>query len=266
MKKLRIGIVGVGSIARVAHICSYNGMEDVEIVAVSDIVPRKNELRSDPRDREKVRGLPRDARKGIARRDGYLHAERSAFKKLPCTRSNTASTVFCEKPDAISFEERKRMSAAQQKSGKVLMVMRNNRHTAGSLYLKKCVDAASSARFTRGAAAGYAAAGSRARAAGSPPRAVRAAGRSLIWACICSILRSTSWATRKRSRFRAARTANSPRRTIYPIPNIPRSAKRKRTAYSTWRILRRALSDSRTARVYRLSSVGRAISKRNRAL
>lgn len=43
MKKLRIGIVGVGSIARVAHICSYNGMEDVEIAAVCDIVPEKME-------------------------------------------------------------------------------------------------------------------------------------------------------------------------------------------------------------------------------
>ena len=140
MKKLRIGIVGVGSIARVAHICSYNGMEDVEIVAVSDIVPEKMNYDQIPATakkyadyREMLEKESLDAVDICTPND--LHSEIAVYAL------EHGKHVFCEKPDAISFEERKRMSEAQQKSGKVLMVMRNNRHTAGSLYLKKCVDA-----------------------------------------------------------------------------------------------------------------------------
>ena len=140
MKKLRIGIVGVGSIARVAHICSYNGMEDVEIVAVSDIVPEKMNYDQIPATakkyadyREMLEKESLDAVDICTPND--LHSEIAVYAL------EHGKHVFCEKPDAISFEERKRMSEAQQKSGKVLMVMRNNRHTAGSLYLKKCVEA-----------------------------------------------------------------------------------------------------------------------------
>ena len=140
MKKLRIGIVGVGSIARVAHICSYNGMEDVEIVAVSDIVPEKMNYDQIPATakkyadyREMLEKESLDAVDICTPND--LHSEIAVYAL------EHGKHVFCEKPDAISFEERKRMSAAQEKSGKVLMVMRNNRHTAGSLYLKKAVEA-----------------------------------------------------------------------------------------------------------------------------
>ena len=140
MKKLRIGIVGVGSIALVAHICSYNGMEDVEIVAVSDIVPEKMNYDQIPATAKKYADyremLEKESLDAVD-----ICTPNDLHSKIAVYALEHGKHVFCEKPDAISFEERKRMSAAQQKSGKVLMVMRNNRHTAGSLYLKKCVDA-----------------------------------------------------------------------------------------------------------------------------
>ncbi|MNI18430.1 putative oxidoreductase YcjS [compost metagenome] len=48
--------------------------------------------------------------------------------------------VFCEKPDAVNPEEAQKMADAAQQSGKLLMVMRNNRFTPASQYLKKYID------------------------------------------------------------------------------------------------------------------------------
>lgn len=48
--------------------------------------------------------------------------------------------VFCEKPDAVNVEEAEKMKAASEKSGKVLMVMRNNRYMQVSSFLKKYIE------------------------------------------------------------------------------------------------------------------------------
>ena len=45
--------------------------------------------------------------------------------------------VLCEKPDAINVKEAIKMKEAADESKKVLMVMRNNRHTESSRFLKK---------------------------------------------------------------------------------------------------------------------------------
>ncbi len=49
--------------------------------------------------------------------------------------------VFCEKPDAVNPEEAQKMEDAAAESGKVLMVMRNNRFNPASQFMKKYVDA-----------------------------------------------------------------------------------------------------------------------------
>ena len=43
MKKLRIGVVGCGGIFRVVHTPAYQAMDNVEIVAVCDIIPERAE-------------------------------------------------------------------------------------------------------------------------------------------------------------------------------------------------------------------------------
>jgi predicted dehydrogenase len=48
--------------------------------------------------------------------------------------------VFCEKPDAVSVAEAEKMKAAAEESGRVLMVMRNNRYYSNSRYLKRYIE------------------------------------------------------------------------------------------------------------------------------
>ena len=139
MKKLKIGVVGIGGIARVAHLGSYSRMKDVEITAVCDIVPEKMNYEGIPSGAERFT----DYKEMIDKADidavdictpNYLHSEIAVYA-LDCGKH-----VFCEKPDAISAKEREKMTAAEKRSGKLLMVMRNNRHTVGSRYLKRRIE------------------------------------------------------------------------------------------------------------------------------
>lgn len=43
MKKVRVGLIGIGGICKIANMRGYALMEDVEIVAISDIQPQKME-------------------------------------------------------------------------------------------------------------------------------------------------------------------------------------------------------------------------------
>lgn len=139
-KKLRIGIIGAGSIATIAHIPAYAKMENVEVVAVCDIKLEKAQAMAEqynvPHTFENYMDLIN--MDGIDAVDictpNYLHSE-IAVKAL-----EKGLHVFCEKPDAVSAAEAERMQAAAEKSGKVLMVMRNNRYMGISSFLKKYID------------------------------------------------------------------------------------------------------------------------------
>lgn len=144
-QKLKIGIVGCGGIANYAHLPAYANMDNVEIVALCDIIKERAEkAKKDYKlDSAKVYG---DFNEFIEDPDmesvdictpNYLHSvfAVSAFEH--------GKHVFSEKPDSVGVEEVEKMKAASEKAGKILMVMRNNRFAAASQYLKKYIDAGS---------------------------------------------------------------------------------------------------------------------------
>lgn len=128
MKKLRIGIIGNGGIAKAVHLPAYQKMDEVEIVATCDILPhRMDEV-------EKILGHSikkyQDYKDLIADPNidaidictpNYLHSI-IAIQALKANKH-----VFCEKPDAISVQEVEEMKKTAEQTHKVLMVMRNNR-------------------------------------------------------------------------------------------------------------------------------------------
>ncbi len=141
-KKLQIAIIGAGNICYTAHLPSYALMKDrVHIAVLCDIVREHAEWN------KKEYGLDaeicEDYQEVLAREDidavdictpNYLHS-RIAVEAL-----RAGKHVFCEKPDAISVKEALKMKAAAEESGKVLMVMRNNRFLASSQYLKTYIE------------------------------------------------------------------------------------------------------------------------------
>ena len=141
MKKLKIAVIGAGGISRCAHLPAYAKMDNVEIVALCDILEdRAKEVAeqfgipavyTDYREVFKIEGL--DAIDICT--PNYLHSI------IAVEALNSGLNVFCEKPDAVSVEEAEKMRSAAEKNGKLLMVMRNNRYMPTSMYLKQYIDA-----------------------------------------------------------------------------------------------------------------------------
>ncbi len=139
-KKLKIGIIGAGGIARSAHLPGYATMDNVELVAICDIKIEKAKEMAEKYNIPQVFENYMDLinLEGLDAIDictpNYLHSI------IAVAALEKGLHVFCEKPDAVSVAEAERMKAAAEKSGKVLMVMRNNRYLATSSYLKQYIE------------------------------------------------------------------------------------------------------------------------------
>lgn len=140
MNKIKIALIGAGSIAKFAHAPAYERMDNVEIVAVCDIV---EERAQDMAERLGAAMYCTDYKKifeieGLDAVDictpNYLHSV------IAVEALEKGVNVFCEKPDAINVAEAEKMKITAEKSGKTLMVMRNNRYRATSEYLKKYIE------------------------------------------------------------------------------------------------------------------------------
>lgn len=142
-KKIKVAIIGCGGIANHAHLPNYEGLKDVEIVALCDIKPERCE-----RAKEKF-DCCKDAKVVADYMDivndptieaidictpNYLHSI------IAVAALNAGKHVLTEKPDAINVEEVTKMKNAADKSGKVLMAIRNNRFMLPSVYAKKAID------------------------------------------------------------------------------------------------------------------------------
>ena len=138
--KLKIAMIGAGGIAKGAHAPAYEKMKNVEIVGVCDIIEERAKFLADRlgapfyctdyHDILKIEGL--DAVDICT--PNYLHSI------LAVDALKAGLNVFCEKPDAVSVAEAAKMKAAAEESGKVLMVMRNNRYMEVSSHLKKYIE------------------------------------------------------------------------------------------------------------------------------
>lgn len=139
-KKLKVAIIGVGGIARNAHLPGYAKMDNVELVAACDIIKDRAEaaaeeygipaVYTDYKEVLEIEGL--DAVDICT--PNYLHSV------IACAALEKGINVFCEKPDAVSVEEAEKMKDTAEKSGKLLMVMRNNRYWLTSAFLKKYIE------------------------------------------------------------------------------------------------------------------------------
>ncbi|MBR7101398.1 MAG: Gfo/Idh/MocA family oxidoreductase [Clostridia bacterium] len=123
-RKLKVGIIGTGWIAD-AHAQKYKMMEDVEVVALADLVPGKAEKFA-----EKWEFT--DAKCYLSHKD-LLDAETDIDAVSICTYNRTHAEcsiyalkkgvhVLCEKPMCVTLEEAVEMRKAEKESGKLLSI------------------------------------------------------------------------------------------------------------------------------------------------
>ena len=136
---VRIGIVGAGKICQGPHMGAYDKIDNAEIVAICDI------------DENKLNNLKNRYPNAHYYTDYKEMIENEELDAVDiCTPNNYHSivaiyaldkglNVICEKPDAINASEAEKMKAAAEKSGKTLMVIRNNRYRPSTKYLKKYI-------------------------------------------------------------------------------------------------------------------------------
>lgn len=139
MAKMKIGIIGCGTIANSAHIPSYLNNPDVEIKYFCDILPERAKAAV-----EKYNcGIAvTDYREVIA--DGEVEAvsvctPNKMHSIISCDCLMAGKNVLCEKPAARTYGDALKMQEAQHKSGKVLNIGVVNRFNGAVNKIKQMI-------------------------------------------------------------------------------------------------------------------------------
>ena len=141
-KKIKVGIIGTGWIAD-GHARSYLEMEDVEIVAMADLVPGKAEAFAEKWGIKNCRFYLSDEE--LLANEKELDAVSICTyntQHAPCAINalNAGVHVMLEKPFTVTLDEAIEVMKAEKKSGKILSIGFQPRMSANMQMIKKIVD------------------------------------------------------------------------------------------------------------------------------
>lgn len=138
---LRVAAIGTGNIFKSVHIKPLCANPDVQVVALCDIDEPKAKTLGKEYGITKTCKNYKDILK-LKNVDAVDICTPNKFhSEIAVAALEAGKHVMCEKPDAVSPAEAKRMADAAKASGKTLMVMRNNRMRPDSQFLKKYINA-----------------------------------------------------------------------------------------------------------------------------
>lgn len=140
-KKMRVGIVGCGGIARGKHLPAIRKQGNIEVVALCDLIRERAE------DYQKTYNWP-EAKiftdyKELLKEDldaVYVLTPNREHSYITIDALKAGKNVMCEKPMAKTAKEAREMLAAAKESGKVLTIGYQNRYRPDSTYLKRACD------------------------------------------------------------------------------------------------------------------------------
>ncbi|WJE15075.1 Gfo/Idh/MocA family oxidoreductase [Halobacillus sp. ACCC02827] len=139
MNKIRVGVIGCGSIAQKRHLLEYKTNPNVEIAAVCDVINDRALAVAESYGAEAFF----DYRELLKRADidavsvclpNALHAP------VTIAALEAKKHVLCEKPMAVSSEEAQAMITAAEANGKKLMVAHNQRFVASHQKAKQMLE------------------------------------------------------------------------------------------------------------------------------
>ena len=141
-KKVKFGIIGTGWIAE-AHIAALKEMEDVEVVALADIVPGKAEAFAKKYGIEGARCYLSDEELIANEKDldGVSICTYNC-QHAPCAihALNAGLNVLLEKPFTVTLDEAIEVMKAEKASGKILTIGFQPRMSANMQMIKKIVE------------------------------------------------------------------------------------------------------------------------------
>ncbi len=140
MEKMKIAIIGCGTIANNAHIPSYLKNEEVEIKWFCDIIPERADAAVEKYgcgkaiyDYHEILNDPEVQAVSVCT-PNYAHAE------ISIDFLRAGKDVLCEKPAARTYEEAKTMLDAQAETGRILNIGVVNRYNDGVNKIKELID------------------------------------------------------------------------------------------------------------------------------
>ncbi len=141
-KKLKVGIIGTGWIAE-AHALNYKEMPDVEIVALTDLIPGKAESF------KKKFGIPGNVRFYPSHKEMIDNEELDIVSVCTYNVTHAECTIYAlehginvmlEKPMTVTLEEAADIMRAEKKSGKLLSIGFQPRLDDNMQMIKKIVE------------------------------------------------------------------------------------------------------------------------------
>ncbi|WP_335872592.1 Gfo/Idh/MocA family protein [Bacillus sp. 2205SS5-2] len=139
MSKLNIGVIGCGSIAQYRHLPEYANNNQVEIVAVCDIVEERVQKTAD------IYGANAYIRFEDLLANEDIHAvsvctPNNLHASISIAALNAGKHVLCEKPMATSREEAERMIIAAKENDRKLMIAHNQRFVSSHRKAKQLIE------------------------------------------------------------------------------------------------------------------------------
>lgn len=139
MAKIRVGVIGCGSIAQHRHLPEYKSNKNVEIVAVCDINEERAQAVAEKYGVKAYTNYEELVSSGLVDvvsvcTPNYLHAP------ISIAALNAGLHVLCEKPMATSKQEAEEMIAAAKESGKKLMIGHNQRFVPSHQKARKLIE------------------------------------------------------------------------------------------------------------------------------
>ncbi|MFQ3545494.1 Gfo/Idh/MocA family oxidoreductase [Halobacillus rhizosphaerae] len=141
MSRLKVAVIGCGSIAQHRHLVEYDFHPEVEISAVCDIVEERAEQVAE---KYGVSAVYTDYKDLLKQEnvDAVSVCTPNAFHAMISIDAlNAGCHVLCEKPMATSREEAENMIKAAKQSGKKLMIGHNQRFVPSHQKAKELIEA-----------------------------------------------------------------------------------------------------------------------------
>lgn len=141
MEKTKIGVIGLGGIAQLVHLPILSKMENVKIVAVSEI--NKNRLNT-VADKFNINERFLDYKDLIKNSDCdavIISTPTSTHKTVAIDCLNAKKNILVEKPIGRTVEEAKAIVDASKKNKKLVMVGMNLRYRPDIMLLKSIINA-----------------------------------------------------------------------------------------------------------------------------
>ncbi|OMP68196.1 Gfo/Idh/MocA family protein [Domibacillus epiphyticus] len=139
MPKIKVGIIGCGSIAKHRHIPEYAMNKNVEIIAFCDIVHERAQAFADEHNAMAYTDY-KDLIQNADIEAVSVCAPNSFHAPISIAALEAGKHVLCEKPMATSREEAEAMIAVAKRNGKKLMIAHNQRFVSSHVKARNIIE------------------------------------------------------------------------------------------------------------------------------